>query len=295
MTSPAVAIALADLDGDGDLDVVVARNGPLVVAPAGVFLGNGNGTLGAMTTFGAGGSARAVAVGQIDSDPWKELVFGGTTGVRVLKGLTGGAFGTQTSYLGGISIDAVDIADVDANARREVLAVSAARNSISVLAFDLAGAFLQKSEYGTGRDPRALAMADFNGDGWLDLATADFGDTTVTVIRNRTGATTAVDPAPTALPRTALLLAPRPNPSFGASEIRWVVPSACKLDLAIFDLAGRRMRLLLAGATSEPGQHSVTWDGRDDRGARAREGMYLVHLRAAGIDDTRKLFLLRRD
>src|SRR6185436_8456064 len=139
MTSPGAAVALADLDGDGDLDVVVARDGPSVVAPAGVFLGNGNGTLGAMTTYGSGGSARAVAVGHIDSDPWQELVLGGTAGVRVLKGLAGGAFGAQSSYLDGISIDAVGIADVDADGRREVPAVSAGRNAISVLAFDLSG------------------------------------------------------------------------------------------------------------------------------------------------------------
>ena len=108
----------------------------------------------------------------------------------------------------------------------------------------------------------------------------------------RSPGTTDVAPAPTTVPGTAELLAPRPNPSRGASEIRWVVPSACRLDLAIFDLAGRRVRLLLAGARSEPGQHGVSWDGRDDTGARVREGVYLVRLRVGGEDDTRMFIVL---
>ena len=44
------------------------------------------------------------------------------------------------------------------------------------------------------------------------------------------------------------------------------------MNLAIFDIAGRRVRLLVAGARSEPGEHSVSWDGRDDTGARVGEG-----------------------
>ena len=287
--SPGAAVALADLDGDADLDVVVARDGPSVVAPAGVFLGNGNGTLGAMTTYGSGGSARAVAVGHIDSDPWQELVLGGTAGVRVLKGLAGGAFGAQSSYLDGISIDAVGIADVDADGRREVPAVSAGRNAISVLAFDLGGAFTGKSVYGTGRDPRALAMADFNGDSRPDLATADYGDTTVTVILNRTGNTTAV-PGPVTNAGFTIEHV-YPSPAYGAVRIGFVMPSAAPVRVRVLDVTGRDVATLVRG-TQSAGRHETVWEART-RAGPAPPGIYFVRFEWPGGAVSQRIALTR--
>src|SRR5205814_378661 len=141
--------------------------------------------------------------------------------------------------------------------------------------------------------PESVAIEDLNGDGKPDLVTANYNASTVSVLLNAgPGSALYVAPALRALPRTAELLAPRPNPSRGTSEIGWVVPSARKLDLEIFDLAGRRVRVLLAGARSEPGEHSVSWDDRDDTGARVREGVYLVHLRSGGEHETQKLIVL---
>jgi len=62
--------------------------------------------------------------------------------------------------------------------------------------------------------------------------------------------------------------------------------------LAVYDLAGRRVRELWTGATPA-GRHSVSWDGRDGRGARVAAGVYLVRLESSSGPTTRKVTLLR--
>src|SRR6516162_2132438 len=42
--------------------------------------------------------------------------------------------------------------------------------------------FITGGVFAVGNSPRSIAVADFNGDGRLDLATANYGDNTVTVL-----------------------------------------------------------------------------------------------------------------
>lgn len=69
-----------------------------------------------------------------------------------------------------------------------------------------------------------------------------------------------------------------PNPSRGPTTFIVQAGSGAATQVGIFDAAGRRVRSLpsLVGA----GAHSVSWDGRNDRGDRAASGMYW--LRASG-------------
>ena len=155
------------------------------------------------------------------------------------------------------------------------------------------GSFGTKTDYGTGRSPRSVAIGDVNGDGRPDLAVANENSNTVSVLLNICAAPTDVDPALSDLPPALRLLAPRPNPSRGTSEIRLLLPSACTPEVVLFDLAGRRVRSLAAGEPMTAGEHGVRWDGRDGSGAPVRDGVYLVRARAGRDAAVGKVVVLR--
>ena len=75
--------------------------------------------------------------------------------------------------------------------------------------------------------------------------------------------------------------ASRPNPTRGACALRLTLGRESDVDVELFDVAGRLTRTLLRGRF-EPGEHVVTWDGRDERGEPASSGLYLVRARAGG-------------
>jgi len=60
----------------------------------------------------------------------------------------------------------------------------------------------------------------------------------------------------------------------------------------VLDLAGRRVATPWSGALG-PGEHRVSWDGRDAVGAPAAPGLYVVRLVAGGRVRAAKLLRVR--
>lgn len=88
------------------------------------------------------------------------------------------------------------------------------------------------------------------------------------------------------------LWSPAPSPARSEVTIRFALRSPLPLTLAIHDLAGRRIRLLAQGSTSE-GPHAIVWDGTGDDHARCAAGVYFVRCTTATAALTTKLTLLR--
>jgi hypothetical protein len=99
---------------------------------------------------------------------------------------------------------------------------------------------------------------------------------------------TAVASTPSALDGLAPIA---PNPARGPSRVQFGLPERGPARLAVYDLAGRQVRLLADGFRAA-GPHDVTWDGRDDDGAPVRPGVYFVHLTWAGRSQSRALVRL---
>ena len=74
--------------------------------------------------------------------------------------------------------------------------------------------------------------------------------------------------------------------------MRFELPGAASVSLAIYDVAGRRVRILV-DERMPAGRHSVMWDGRDQRGLGVSSGIYFYRLRAKGFGDSRKMLLLK--
>jgi flagellar hook assembly protein FlgD len=80
-----------------------------------------------------------------------------------------------------------------------------------------------------------------------------------------------------------------------ATRIAWdtaPAQSGDRLRIRVYDIAGRCVRTLVDGR-STVGAHQLSWDGRDDRGARLRPGIFHVRLEARGLDRTEPVVLLR--
>ncbi|MGH7742360.1 MAG: Kelch repeat-containing protein, partial [Candidatus Eiseniibacteriota bacterium] len=88
------------------------------------------------------------------------------------------------------------------------------------------------------------------------------------------------------------LAAPRPNPSRESSAIDFEVPSQSHVRLAVYDLAGRQVRLI-EDAPFAPGRYTRHWDGTDAAGTSAPAGVYFLKLEAPGASLHAKLVRLR--
>ena len=71
-----------------------------------------------------------------------------------------------------------------------------------------------------------------------------------------------------------------PNPFLGGTSIQFALGRAQDVDLGVFDLIGRRVRLLHRGRLAA-GPHAIEWNGRDDGGRRAPAGLYFVRFLTA--------------
>jgi hypothetical protein len=99
-------------------------------------------------------------------------------------------------------------------------------------------------------------------------------------------AAAAPDPAPFHLSQNA------PNPFNPATTIPFELTRADRVQLDVFDVAGRRVRALLDGQRAA-GLHQAAWDGRDDAGRAVASGVYFYRLQAAGRVETRRMLLLK--
>jgi len=92
--------------------------------------------------------------------------------------------------------------------------------------------------------------------------------------------------------QTALYPA-RPNPVLDTTVLQFDAAGECgAICLDIYDVAGRRVRRLWNQATAR-GRHTVTWDGRDERGGRVASGVYFARLASGSRVETGKLLVLR--
>ncbi len=88
-----------------------------------------------------------------------------------------------------------------------------------------------------------------------------------------------------------------PNPFNPATNIQFDLPEAAHVQLELFDLNGRLVRVLLDGE-KPAGTHSVVWNGRDHAHQVVNSGVYVYRLHArarhgAEFSATRKLILMK--
>jgi hypothetical protein len=79
-----------------------------------------------------------------------------------------------------------------------------------------------------------------------------------------------------------------PNPFKDQARIRYAVDSPTRLDLAIYDVSGRRVTTLV-NRNQWPGTFTAIWNGTDINGRRLPGGNYYLVLKAGGIEYRQKV------
>lgn len=105
----------------------------------------------------------------------------------------------------------------------------------------------------------------------------------------------AIEPAPTGVPILVAAFDLRtgaPNPATRKTRIDFSIPDPGPVRLGIYGLRGELVRTLADGARPS-GPHTVTWDGRDERGTPAGAGAYFCRLEGFGGMRVQRLIWVR--
>lgn len=194
-------LAVGDLDSDGKPEIVATNNTDNNIS---VFRNQStSGTITASSfaskvDFPSDTNPYFVAIGDMDSDNKPDLVVAhyGPSNISVFKNVTSvsvintGSFEARVDYLAPNSGSHVYIADVDGNAKPDFIGTHPAGNLVSVFANTTtsgtiaSNSFDVRFAYLTGIQPFFSTVGDLDGDGKPDIAVANFGANTISLLRN---------------------------------------------------------------------------------------------------------------
>ena len=177
---PAAArgVASADFNFDGHADVAVALGNEVRL-----YQGDGGGGLGSFVSLSAGITASAIVVGDFNADgaPDVAVTSQGSNQLRIFigNGLGGLTLEPESPLATGSGPGALAAGDIDNNGTLDLVVANSFGSTVSVYLGDIGGGgvadgtFTPGGNPSVGAGPWGVALAHFNGDGNLDLVTAD--------------------------------------------------------------------------------------------------------------------------
>jgi predicted nucleotidyltransferase len=181
------AIAIGDFNNDTRLDIVVANYNS---GNIGIFLGYDSGTFSKITTYPTGSNSYpgSVAVGDFNNDNQLDIVVAnvGSNNLGIFIGYGNGTFSAMIPYSTG-SLSApvsVVVGDFNKDGRLDLAVANSGTDNIGVLFGNGNGTFSSPTLYstGSGSEPLRLATGDFNNDNQLDIAIANLGSNSFSVL-----------------------------------------------------------------------------------------------------------------
>jgi len=176
-------VAVGDVNGDGKPDFVVADCDDNYVD---VFLGNGDGTFQAGVTYAVGTNPTSVALADLNADGKLDVVVSnqncpndvcGVATASVLLGNGDGTFQAHSDYPAGGCANWVAVGDFNRDGILDLAVVNGngggTPTALLVLLGNGDGTFQAPTSYPLNTNGASASVADFNGDGKLDVAVVD--------------------------------------------------------------------------------------------------------------------------
>jgi hypothetical protein len=180
------SVAVGDFNRDGKLDLVTTNRYSDTIS---ILLGNGDGTLTSGASYPTGPLPRWVSIADLNSDGKLDLVevtdYPSPPTVAIYLGNGDGTFQSSVTYA--IAADATSVTTGDFNGDGRLdLATSnyngGTGSTVSILLGNGDGTFQPHKDYAAGSGPNQLVAGDFNDDGRLDLAVADQGGASLSLL-----------------------------------------------------------------------------------------------------------------
>ena len=229
-------VAIGDLDGDGLEDVAATHpegTGVSVIThisspPTQYYLG--------------GASHSAVALGDLNGDGRPDMaVPNGSTvvpnQVSIFSGLAGGGFSASADFGATKTARAIATGDVNGDGRPDLVTANTASplnnpGTVSVLLALAGGGYGPNTDYAVGANPLDVKLSDFDGDGRLDIVTANTSTNDISVLMGQAGGSFAPET------RYATGISPQ---GIGVGDL----DGDGRLDLAVLNTGSRTVAILL--------------------------------------------------
>jgi VCBS repeat protein/flagellar hook capping protein FlgD len=285
--TPVYDLDVADLNRDGYLDVVCASGSVRVM------YGGPGGTLSPPVTLSAPlTTCQTVCVGDVNRDGFPDIVANDGTTYYVIRGAPFAPF--STFAVTPLTFTATDM-QVGAAAGNGVPYVYALRNAqqVELLSVSLPGALADIGSALTLPQPANLALGDMNRDGAIDAVSVSQIGSSIAVNLHGLGTISAAEITPPPAPAVEALQQNYPNPFNPETTIRYILPTAERARLDVYDTQGRWVARLEDG-NETAGYHTAKWDGRTRQGTTAGSGVYFYRLTtSSGHAESRAMVLLK--
>ncbi|XHL94213.1 MAG: FG-GAP-like repeat-containing protein [Microcoleus anatoxicus] len=215
------SVSIADINGDGKPDLATANdNFSASILLNTTATGATTPTFATNVDFPTGTSPRSVSIGDINGDGKPDLAvanYNSSTASILLNttatGATTPTFATKVDLATGSSPRSVSIGDINGDGKPD-LAVANMSDSTASILFNTTATnaatptFAPKVDLPTGTQPQSVSIGDINGDGKPDLAVANYGSNTASILLNLNGT----------IPKVTAVTATTPDGSYGVGS-----------------------------------------------------------------------------